>query len=243
MKPIVFLLIFLNVAFFLWETRSWYESRPYRELAMPASVEPIELAQEAADTGESDPEGDEVPPNALDLESAEPDDLPKPEAAFEWPPKLVDCFRIGPSQNRGEADFRLELLKGTAPDIAVEMRPGDVPDGWWVLFPKSRDQEAADQNRRMLTEKGVKDAWVFDAGPLQWAISLGLYQERKDAEAAQKPLMAKNIVTEVVPRMVRGNVYWLKIPWHRPALELEEIIQVLNTQDPSLHIPQPVACE
>lgn len=243
MKSFFYLLVLLNVAFFLWETGTREDSESYRELAIPSNVERIALAQESAGTAGSDSEGADVPPETLDIESAQPDDIPAPEAKLEWPPRLVDCFRIGPSQTREEADFRLQLLKGTAPDVAVKMRPGDVPDGWWVLFPKAQSQEAAKENRRMLVQKGAVDAWVFDKGPLQWAISLGLYRKREDAEAAQKPLMEKSIVTEVVPRMVRGNVYWLKIPWHRPALELDEIVQVLNTQDPGLRIPPPVACE
>lgn len=244
MKPFFYLLVLLNIAFLLWEIGFRGDSDgSTKELAMPSGVEVIALVQEPPGAAEKDSEVDDVPPQSMDLETASPDDLPTPEARLEWPPKLVDCFRIGPSQIREEADLRLQLLKSNAPEASVELSPGDVPDGWWVMFPKASSQEAARENRRMLVKKGVLDAWVFDKGPLQWGISLGLYQQREDAEAAQKLLMERNIVTEIAPRMVRGNVYWLKIPWHRPALELEEIIQVLNTQDPSLSIPAPKACQ
>lgn len=250
MKLFFYLLLLLNVTFFLLEIGFRGDSGDsYRELAMPSAVERIVLVEEPAATtdpaeaAETDAEVPDVSPQAMELEAAQPDELPAPEAKIEWPPKVVDCFQIGPSQTREEADLRWQLLRSNAPEASVETWPGDVPDGWWLVFPKAASLDAARENRRMLAAKGVLDSWVFDKGPLQWAISLGLYQERGAAEAAQKPLMEKNIVTEVVPRMVRGKVYWLKIPWHRPALDLEEIVQVLNTQDPALRIPAPIVCD
>lgn len=250
MKYLVYLLVLANVVFFLWETgfREGRESDgTYRELEIPSGLERIALRGEVAgNAGAAAPMVVAAAGPAAQVPL--PEISPQPETAA--PPaetsvsgKPVDCFEIGPSQTQQEAEGFLELLESHAPKAEVVGKPGDVPDRWWVLFPKAASLEAGRENRRMLAEKGVVDTWLFDKGPLQGAISLGLFKTREEAEAARKAFMAKNIVAEVVPRLVRGKVYWVKIPWHRPGLEFEEIVQVLNTQDPTLRIPAPIPCD
>jgi hypothetical protein len=247
MRYLVYLLVLANVVFFLWETgfRAERDSgASYRELEIPSGLERIALAREVAGIPSSgtvvavEPAGQTPPPEAAPSPGTVP---PPPEAKPVQKP--VDCFRIGPLQTKDEAEGFLDLLKSHAPKASVETKLGDVPDGWWVLFPKAASLEAGRENRKMLADKGVLDTWLFDRGPLLGAISLGLFKTKEEAEAARKSFMDKSIVAEVVPRLVRGQVYWVKIPWQRPALEFEEIVQVLNTQDPSLHIPAPIPCE
>lgn len=242
MKKFVYLLILVNLIFFVWEVGFREDEKPegsFQELAIPTGMERIALANEPGQTPDVDevPEGEVVDPGIAGEEIPAPESKPKP------PPKPSDCYQIGPAQTRAEADNLLDLLKSQAPDINIVTQSGDVPDGWWVLYPKAINLDVARENRRALTEKGVVDAWLFEKGPLQGSLSLGLYKTREEAEAARKPFMGRNIVTEIAPRLVRGQVFWLKVPWHRPALELEEIVQVLNSQDSSLHIPAPVTCD
>lgn len=236
MKYSVYLLILVNVMFFLWETGFRGNGNGPQELAIPSDLERILLSSEAADS-----EAAELEPGDAELKSVEDeqtDDTPTPEVK---PPPPSDCFLIGPS-NQARADELRGLIKSHTGEVEVVAKPGEVPAGWWILFPKAPSLEAARENRRMLAGKGVADMWVFEKGSLQWAISLGLYPGRAEAEAAQKQFTDKNIVTEVAPRLVQGEVYWLRIPWHRPRIELEEIVQLLNTQDPESKIPAPLAC-
>lgn len=255
MKYLVYLLVLGNVVFFLWETgfrgdRS--SDASVRELEMPSGVERIALLSEAGGTSGAgavivaeagSATGIPLPETAPTATTTSPVDASAADSGIKRPEKRIDCFEIGPSQTREEAEGFLDLLKSHAPKATVETKLGDVPDRWWVLFPKAVSLEAGRENRRMLAEKGVVDTWLFDKGPLQGAISLGLFKTKEEAEAARKTFMDKNVVAEVVPRWVRGKVYWVKIPWHRPGLEFEEIIQVLNTQDPSLRIPAPIPCD
>lgn len=248
MKYLVYLLVLGNVVFFLWET-GFQEGQdadgPYRELEIPSGLERIALRGEVAGNSGAAPVvvAEAGPAVQVPLpEVPPPPEMAAPPAETNAPEKPVDCFEIGPVQTHEEAEGFLELLKSHAPKAEVVGKPGDVPDRWWVLFPKAASLEAGRENRRMLAEKGVVDTWLFDKGPLQGAISLGLFKTREEAEAARKAFMDKNIVAEVVPRLVRGKVYWVKIPWHRPGLEFEEIVQVLNTQDPTLRIPAPIPC-
>ena len=73
---------------------------------------------------------------------------------------------VGPSQDKAEAENFLSLLKSHAPKAMVEPKPGDVPDGYWVIFPKAVSIAAGKENRKMLADKGILDTWLFDKGPL-----------------------------------------------------------------------------
>lgn len=238
MKKLVYLLILANVVFFLWERGFRGSDDGYRELAMPSHLERILLVQEAAETVPMEPEP--VDADAQSEPGLEGEDAPVPETK---PAPRSDCFRVGPVETQAQADELLDLMKVHADGAVVETRAGEVPGGWWILFPKAPSLDAARENRRMLLAKGVVDMWVFEKGSLQGAISLGLYASREQAETARKQFADKSIVTEIAPRLVPGKVYWLRLPWTRPPLELEEIVQLLNTQDPDLRIPAPVACE
>lgn len=239
MKYFVYLLILVNVVFFLWETGFRGDGDgSSQELAIPSGLERILLSSEAADSEAAELEPGDAELKSVEAETTE-EETPAPE---EKPAPRSDCFLIGPEPGKERAEELLGLLKSHTGEVSVEAKPGEVPAGWWILFPKAPSLEAARENRKMLAGKGVMDMWVFEKGSLQGAISLGLYSAREQAETARKQFTDKNIVTEIAPRLVQGQVYWLRIPWHRPQLELEEIVQLLNTQDPESKIPAPVAC-
>jgi hypothetical protein len=264
MKHFVYLLILVNVVVFLWES-GFRESgnsdsgSVSQELAIPDNAERIILTREAAQSivAESpEPAQTEIQPIVLATEpvpasaseqESEPASIPTPAGIpvpAAKPPVLAgDCFRIGPAPTKARAGELLDLIKTHAGEASVETKPGEVPSGFWILYPKAASMDAARENRQMLLGKHVTDMWVFDRGPLRGAISLGLYGSRDQAEVAQKQFTNKGIVTEIVPRMVRGRVFWVRIPWRRPVLELEEIVQLLNTQDPDSRIPSLVPCE
>jgi hypothetical protein len=42
---------------------------------------------------------------------------------------------------------------------------------------------------------------------------------------------------------VRGDVYWVRFSWKGLPLDLEEIVRVLNSQDPALQMPLPAPCK
>jgi hypothetical protein len=249
MKPVIYLLVLANAAFLLWEVgfagRGESSGPLPNQLAMPSGVEPIRLIGEPGLVPDAETVVAVAPPAepTATLAAADRGEKAAVEAKDTKSSKPVDCFQLGPSQTQDQAQTVADLFKSHAKDVSVVAHPGDVPNGWWVLYPKAENLDAARKNRQMLSEKGIADAWLFDKGPLQWAISLGLHNTREKAEEAQKPLTAKNIVTEIAPRMVRGRVYWVKIPWRKSALDFDEVVQVLNSQDPTLSLPAPRPCE
>jgi hypothetical protein len=153
------------------------------------------------------------------------------------------CFEVGPVQDRETAEAYLGLLSQTAKGARLVIRAGDVPDGWWVVYPKATTLEAARANRQMVLNRGIRETWLFEQGPLKNAVSLGLYQTREEAIKQQQLLVEQGLPVKVEPRLVRGDVFWIKMPWTKLPLLLEEAIHTLNSQDPGLRMPAPLACQ
>ncbi|GAB6048280.1 hypothetical protein JCM19379_21090 [Methyloparacoccus murrellii] len=239
MKKIFYILVVINLLFLGWKFGLEQRDTLIRELNdqhVAISEETLAAPSSLPASGEFEvlpPPGDAAP--AGDGSRTDAGILPGGAS-----PK--GCFEIGPVQDRETAENHLALLKPTADAAQVIVRAGDVPDGWWVIYPKAGTLEAARANRQMLQNQGIHETWLFDRGPLEGAISLGLYKTREEAIKEQQLLMEKAVPANVVPRLVRGDVFWLRIPWTRLPLELDEAVQTLNSQDPTLAMPGPVSC-
>lgn len=241
MKYLFYILVVINLVFFTWKFGLQHSESFLRD----ENDQHLELPDHSAvppDNGETGDNPDSYPAETDPAESItgpiiiEPPSLPRTASA-------KGCFEIGPLQTREAAEGYMTLLAPSAKDIRLAIRPGDVPDGWWVIYPKAATFEAAHANRHMLESNGIFDSWLFDKGPLAGAISLGLYKTREEADQALQLLVEKGIGAKVVPRLVRGEVFWLKIPWPGLPLALDETVQVLNSQDPTLAMPAPVPCK
>ncbi|MGX2039404.1 hypothetical protein ACWJKU_04620 [Methylocaldum sp. MU1018] len=264
MKYAFYILILANVVFFLWEsniTGRGYADGSYRELRLPHTVERIALLSERAAPPEktsdaalakaSAPEAGPEP-NQKTASVSEPvqktvPPVAKAEAQTGTPPGQAripetTCFQWGPLIDETRARHVLDLVKARSDQASLIKKPSDLAEGWWVLFPRAHDMEAAKSNRKMLLEKGVTDLWLFDKGPLQGAISLGLFKTRNRAEQAQKRFTERNIITEIVPRLVQNEAYWVRIPWTRPASELEEILKSADPKGTAEQRLPPIPC-
>lgn len=243
MKYAFYSLILANIVFFLWESnilgRGSNNDAPYKELRLPRTVEPIVLLSERTESPEknTDPVLVEVSATGPKPEQAKgtapagtSEPARKETVPVDAPPVPIratvpNCFQWGPITDETRARGVLDQVKARSDEADLVKKPSDLTDGWWVLFPKAHDMDAAKSNRKMLLEKGVTDLWLFDKGPLQGAISLGLFKTLNRAEQAQKIFTDQGIITEVVPRQVRGDAYWVRIPWTGPATELDEFVK------------------
>lgn len=234
MKYLFYLLVMINLVFFIWKfgmehSESLLQARHDQQYQLPEEGIPPVLEQEPWPTAEPPAETAAV-------------ELPEASSVLPRTPSKHGCFEIGPIPTREKAEAYETLLEPNVKEARVVIRAGDVPEGWWVLYPKAATPEASRANRHMLEGKGIYATWLFDKGPLAGSISLGLYKTRGDADRAQEQLAEKGVTATVVPRLVRGEVYWLKIPWTGLPLELDETVQMLNSHDASLGMPAPVPC-
>ncbi len=76
------------------------------------------------------------------------------------------------------------------------------PASWMVLVPPAANLAAAQKTAAALGKQGIKDLFVIqDAGPNQYAISLGVFSQEKSARALAQSLQTKaGRSLQVVPR-------------------------------------------
>lgn len=236
-KQIFYILVVINLVFLVWK----FGLQERDALIEEANDQHVEILQPpiVGSENESLDNADFLPgePDTSETDESAEASVGLPEYASNR-----GCFEVGPIQDREMANNYLSLLAPTAMDAHVVIRSGDLADGWWVIYPKASTREAALANRQMLLNNGIYETWLFDKGPLEGAISLGLYPSQAEAQVAQQTLMEKGISAKLVPRLVRGDVFWLKIPWTKLPLVLDDAIHLLNSQDPTLKMPPPEVC-
>ena len=246
MKYLFYLLLIGNVVFYLWETGVGGERTKVerRELALPDETERLVLLRELPDAPKkargSEPSAqidrqqmkEESAVNAIieesQLEAKKATPQPSPVPTIKPDPS---CHLFGPIDGEAQANKAMgELKPQLTGEVDVVRRPAETIGGYWVLYPKAENLDAAKINRRMLMDKGIRDIWLFDKGELAGAISLGLYHSQQRAEAAQKKFFEQNLKTEVVPRLVREEAYWLKVHWEASRDELDQLIGKTSIQ-------------
>jgi hypothetical protein len=236
-KQIFYILVVINLVFLVWK----FGLQERDALIEEANDQHVEIFQPQV-AGLENESYDSADFLSGEPDPAETDDNAEAPAALPKHASNYGCFEIGPIQEREKADYYLSLLTPNASEAHVVIRSGDIADGWWVIYPKASTREAALANRQMLLNNGITETWLFDKGPLEGSISLGLYPTQAEAQVAHQGLMEKGITTKLAPRLVRGDVFWLKIPWSKLPLVLDDLVQMLNSQDPTLKMPPPEVC-
>lgn len=195
MKFIFYMLVLINIGFYLWESGT--QTAPTQEVEPQEGSERIVLLKEI--------------PGRLKAQEIKPDISQR-------------CYLLGPFPSEPIGHAALDNLRPHLTKIDLTFRSGDAPIGFWVLYPKADSVEAAKLNRKMLMDQGIKDVWLFDKGELQNAISLGFFDTKEAAEAMKQKFNERKIVTEIKPRMLKSEAFWLQMDWSGPKSELEALI-------------------
>jgi hypothetical protein len=231
MRILFYCLLLVNLMFVIWKF-GFDRSERHAQEAPSRVAEP------------SESQGSALTPDQYEMLPLETSALSNgqqlPEVELEA--VIENCGLIGPINDRKEAEAMLPDLLTLSKEAQIIARPLEVAEGWWVIFPKAATREVALANRQMLINRGFYENWLFDDGPQKFAISLGIYPTPEEAEAAAKSIRDKGIGVKVVPREVLGSRFWVKMVWAKPLRELDEAIQLINTQDGAAKIPSPIAC-
>lgn len=103
------------------------------------------------------------------------------------------------------------VAQGLGHELALARETIEAPGGWWVRLPPSESLQAAERRARELRGLGVRDLFIIrEAGPNQFAISLGLF--RSEAGARQH-------LADLQSRRVRGA----EIAVRNPAVARVEV--------------------
>ncbi|MCK9259219.1 MAG: SPOR domain-containing protein [Azoarcus sp.] len=127
---------------------------------------------------------------------AAPEPAPPPDvvAPPQEPPPVAAALicRAWSGLNASDAD-RLSARLAAA-GMTPRQRSVEVPSSWWVRIPPQPNRDAADRQARALRAKGVDDLFIVqEAGPNQFAISLGLFKTEASSRLHLSQLRAKGV--------------------------------------------------
>ncbi|MDR1162208.1 MAG: hypothetical protein LBM17_00020 [Candidatus Accumulibacter sp.] len=206
MRAIVFLLIPVNLLFFLWaggylggapagdslRAREILPDRVRivsRDEAPPLPAKPV---PPASPPGASAPTVASPPP-----EASAPTVPPDPPAS---PPEKVSeiCFSVNDLQVAERA--RVEsLLAGNFPAFSVEYTRASGKSTFWVFIPPRANRQEAEQKVEELKRLNVPEFFVVqEPGPYRFAISLGIFSTESAALERLVSLQSKGVRSAVV---------------------------------------------
>lgn len=176
---------------------------PARVPAEPATVPaPVEAATQA-DVAPAPEPAPEPTPETAELPTA-PEIAPAPAAPAEPtaeaqpPPAVAIAARPAgicvawAGLESDEADA-LDARLVAAGEKGVRSRV-EVPSSWWVRVPPQSSREQAERRVQELRQLGVTDTYIVqDAGPSQFAVSLGLFKTENRARLMLSQLSAKGV--------------------------------------------------
>lgn len=118
--------------------------------------------------------------------------------------------------NESDADRLSARL--TAAGMTPSQSSSETPSSWWVRIPPLGSREAAERRVKELRAQGVSDLFIVqDAGPNQFAISLGLFKTEASSNQHLAQMRAKGVRGASIA--VRSSVdYRIEVTDDRAAL-------------------------
>ncbi|MDR1368243.1 MAG: hypothetical protein LBJ76_05945 [Candidatus Accumulibacter sp.] len=227
MRALVFLLIPVNLLFFLWAGDYLGGSPPGDSLRaqeiLPDHVrivsrdEPPPVPSRPAET-----QTESVPPSGTTM--------PLPEIVSEI------CFSLNDLQTAEQA--RIEsLLARNFPAFSVEYPRVSGKSTFWVFIPPRASRREAEQKVEELKRLNVPEFFVVqDTGPYRFAISLGIFSTEGAAMERLVSLQAKGVRSAIVgERGARARSLAIR----GPETQSGALRRALETAIPGKH---PLAC-
>jgi len=199
------LLLAANVGVFAWmrylsPPDPSIDARPMTREIEPQKlriVDERELARPPAGPARPKPAPEAPPPSPAEAPRA-----PAAAACLEW-------GSFGPA-DASRAAKELEPL-----DLGARLAQyrGEETAGWWVHMPPQGNRANAQKKAVELRKLGVRDFFVVqDAGPTQWALSLGVFSTAEAAKAHLAALLEKGVRSAVIsPRETRVPKVWFQV--------------------------------
>ncbi|MBR0567834.1 SPOR domain-containing protein [Azoarcus sp. L1K30] len=118
--------------------------------------------------------------------------------------------------NESDADRLSARL--TAAGITPSQTSSETPSSWWVRIPPLGSRDAAERRVKELRAQGVSDLFIVqDAGPNQFAISLGLFKTEASSNQHLAQMRAKGVRGASIA--IRSTVdYRIEVTDERAAL-------------------------
>lgn len=139
------------------------------------------------------------------------------------------CFTVGPfAEEQKAVDWQLKLF---AQNIPVQTRSiiENEPRSYWVYLNPLPSLAAAKQRVAELEQQGIVEHYIMrEAGPSQYAISLGLYNRIAKARERLDELAEKQVQAQLDTRYDEVTYYWLDIQDDREGTGKDLIASALR---------------
>jgi hypothetical protein len=130
-----------------------------------------------------------------------------------------------------QADALLSDADALAPELTTAHATTTTPTAWWVRIPPSGGREGAEQRVADLRALGITEFFIVpEAGPNQFAVSLGLFKSESSAQQHLAYLRSKRLRTASITTRT-AVAHTVEI---RGAIDaLQELSKALVTKRPS----------
>ena len=125
-------------------------------------------------------------------------------------PLVADhCVTLGPFDTDVDMRAAMQALSPHVARIQYRVEQVSQSHGFWVFLPASANREGALDEARQLAARGIHDYYVVTAGDQQNTVSLGLFNDRVNAEKRQHELAQKGFAAKVEQRVDTESAWWL----------------------------------
>ena len=182
MKWIIYLLLLLNIAMFVWHFKSG-------EVADIPS--PVASRQDEA---------------TLSLVLLKEQRLQKEQEITRW------CYSLGPFEDKQQASLASGILKTISINAKRRLSKDARRKAYWVLLPPAESREVARKSVARLKELKVTDYFLVVTGEKTNAVSLGVYSQFESAHRRIKEMQGLGFKPEFEKVELPKREYWLDWP-------------------------------
>lgn len=218
MKYLVYLLLGVNIAYFVWNQAQPPETLPAPQIApLPAEIEPLVLLSERNQTSpDTSEQGSPTGDTATVVESAPDSEIPEieNETAAAEVEVLPICRTLGPIKTReGASNVRSKLSQQGFP---AELRESEVqaPSGYQVYLPAMSSKKARELVKVLKAAK-MTDYFVGKRN----RVSLGIFSSKVQAKIRQQDVRELDYDALLDVRYKTRKVYWVDIEESHGILE------------------------
>jgi hypothetical protein len=218
MRALVFMLIFANLLFFAYAQGYFGEEVSPDAARLSQQVKPERLqllwrpgeapiappvpVDETTDTPAASARADELSPDVAssvtDPSSVAPP-MPSADTATQAAGAQLACFLLSGLQ---AADANQLAEQATAIQLVAMQRS----ENWWVFIPPQAGRVAAERKASELLALGVRDFFIVNEGPQQFAISLGIFSREDTAKRRLEALRAQKVYSARVGQRHQESV-------------------------------------
>jgi hypothetical protein len=182
MKWIVYLLILLNIAMFVWHYRPG------------DGVDQSSLGDARQDEA------------TLSLVLLKEQRQQKDKEITRW------CFSLGPFENKQQASLATGILKSAGINADRRLSTDARRKAYWVLLPPAESREAAQKSIARLKQLKVTDYFLVATGEKTNAVSLGVYSQFESAHRRIKEMQDMGFKPDFEKVELPKREYWLDWP-------------------------------